>query len=314
VVDLHPQPVSAFLEIAARLLSFTAFETNRFLGLHTGERLLFLWRQPWVVPFVAFTTLVGLAQPIAMAVAAFRPADRSSEWRRVRLLVGATLTWIYASFFFSIRGPLAHAFYVTLPVAVLYACCCWRAFATPGLARAAAATLAAGVVMHAGIFADRLPRRSLYVDRPLVQAAISARNDRFLGDRRDSLQHAHDPRPRAVDHVPAVDAYLQAEATADLEVAAVTWSPVLRGRVSRLIVSVRNRSQAAAWLDIRYVTEYRDAGGRVVAMREGIIKEILQPGRSRTWDDLTDGLAPAGAASATVRMVEAEKAIPARGY
>jgi hypothetical protein len=49
-------------------------------------------------------------------------------------------------------------------------------------------------------------------------------------------------------------------------------------------------------------------------MREGIIKEILQPGRSRTWDDLTDGLAPAGAASATVRIVEAEKAIPARGY
>jgi hypothetical protein len=306
--------VSALLEIGARFLSFTAFETNRFLGLHTGERLLFLWHQAWVVPFVVFTTLVGLAQPIAMAVAVFRPGDRSAEWRRVRLLVGATLTWIWVSFFFSIRGPLAHAFYVTLPVAVLYACVCWRVYATPRLARVAAATLVAGVVMHAGMFADRLPRRSLYVDRPLVQAAISVRNDRFLGDRRDSLQHAHDPRPRAVDHVPEVDVYLQAVATTDLEVTGVTWSPAFGGRVSRLIVSVRNRGRAAAWLDIRYVTEYRDAGGQVVGAREGIVKEILQPGRSRTWDDLTDGLAPPGAATATVRIVGAEKCIPARIY
>jgi hypothetical protein len=311
VIELHPQPVSAFLEIVARFLSFTAFETNRFLGLHTGERLLFLWRQPWVVPFVALTTLVGLAQPIAMAIAGFLPADRSAEWRRIRRLVAATLLWIYASFFFSVRGPLAHAFYAVLPVAVLYACCCWRAYGSPRLARVAAVTLAAGLVMHAGLFLDRLPRRSLYVDRPLVQAAISAGNDRFLGDRRDSLQEAHDPRPRAIDPVPDVNAYLQAEATTDLEVTSVTWSPVIRGRVSRLIVSVRNRSEAAAWLDIRYVADYRGADGRVVATREGIIKVVLQPGSTRTWDDLTDGLAPAGATNATLRIVGAEKCIPA---
>jgi len=220
--------------------------------------------------------------------------------------------WIYISFFFSIRGPLAHAFYVVLPIAIVYACCCWRAYATPRLVRVAAAALVAGAVMHAGLVIDRLPRRSLYVNRPLVQAAIATPNDRFLGERRDSLVAPHDSRPRAIDPVPDIDAYMRADALSDLEVTRTDWSPVLGGRVSRLIVSVRNRSAAAAWIDLRYVAEYRDAQGQLVAEREGIIKEILQPATGRTWDDLTDGLAPDRAATATVRIVGAEKVIPVR--
>jgi hypothetical protein len=49
-----------------------------------------------------------------------------------------------------------------------------------------------------------------------------------------------------------------------------------------------------------------------VTTRQGVIKEILQPGATRTWNDLTDGMVPAGATSATLSLDSAEKCIPAR--
>jgi hypothetical protein len=82
--------------------------------------------------------------------------------------------------------------------------------------------------------------------------------------------------------------------------------------VSRFTVAVRNASATAAYLDIRYSTRYRDTAGAEVATRQGVIKEILQPGATRTWGDLTDGMVPPGAASATLSLDGAEKCIPAR--
>jgi hypothetical protein len=314
VVELNPQGISTLLTIVARFLSFTAFETNRFLGFNTAERVLFFWRQPWVLPFAALATAIGLVQPIAMAAAWFTRGDGSPEWRRLKYLVAMTIVWIYASFFFSVRGPLAHAFYVALPIAVVYACHCWRLVASPRLARVAAATLIAGVLLHVALAIDRAPRQSLYFDRALVQAAIATPNDRFLGDRRDSLEETQDRRPRSIDPVPDTDAYLRADAVSDLEVARAGWSPAVAGRVSSLVVSIRNRSGAAAYLDIRYVAQYTAADGQVVATREGVIKEILQPGERRTWTGLTDGLTPTGAVRATLRIVSAEKCVPAGRY
>jgi hypothetical protein len=234
---------------------------------------------------------------------------------------------VYASFFFSVRGPQAHSFYVTCPVALVYAAHCWRVLASPTAAgwrwrvrlppvwfeRIAAIVLASGVVMHAGLAIDRAPRRSLYLDRPLVQAAINSRNDRFLGDRRDSLQETQDHRARPVDPVEDAAAYDRADARNDLVLVGADWVPAVFGRLSRFRVSVRNASATAAYLDIRYTTRYRDASGTEVATRQGVIKEILQPGATRSWSDLTDGLVPAGAASATLSLDGAEKCIPARG-
>jgi len=83
--------------------------------------------------------------------------------------------------------------------------------------------------------------------------------------------------------------------------------------VSRFRVELRNAGATAAYLDLRYATRYRDAAGAEVATRQGVIKEILQPGSARAWADLTDGMVPAGAVSATLSLESAEKCIPARG-
>jgi hypothetical protein len=243
----------------------------------------------------------------------------------VKWLAAGTVLWVYGSFFFSVRGPQAHSFYVTCPVAFVYAAHCWQMLASPAatgvrwrlrlppvwVERTAAVVLVSGVVMHAGLAIDRAPRQSLYLDRPLVQAAISSRNDRFLGERRDSLIETRDRHARPIDPVADAATYDRASAGADLVLVSADWELVVFGRVSRFTVAVRNASATAAYLDIRYAIRYRDASGAEVAARHGVVKEILQPGSARRWADLTDGMVPTGAVSATLSIESAEKCIPA---
>ncbi len=171
--------------------------------------------------------------------------------------------------------------------------------------------IGANVLMHAGLAVDRLPRQSLYVDRGLVAAAISDRNDRYLGDRRDSANASHGRDPRLSDPVQDVEAYRSAVAVSDLQLTSVRWTPVA-DRFSSFTMTLSNRSHAAAWLDFRFATTYLDAAGVRLDSREIVIKQILQPGESRTWTDVADGWIPPGTAGASLVITAAEKVIPAK--
>jgi len=229
----------------------------------------------------------------------------------VRMLAAVTPVWIYSSFFFSVRGPLAHAFYVVFPVSALYTFYALRLLDSAWLWRSAAVVLAAGVVFHTGLALDRAPRRSLYSDRDVVQAAIAVPNDRFLGDRRDSVIEQQDPRPRPIDGVLDEGAFDRGRPDQDLTIIGAKWSPALFGRVSIFDVTILNQSRVTAYLDIRFAATYTGAAGQTVARREGVIKAILQPGSVRTWTGVTDGSVPAGAVAASLVVLNAEKSIPA---
>jgi hypothetical protein len=306
-VQAHIQPPQELLAIAARFLSFPAYEITRFLGLDTAERLLFVWREPWVVPFLAVVLIAGTAQPIVMA--AIWPRAGDEAWTRIKWLALLTVVGIYVSFFLSVRDPLAHAFYVVFPVAALYTFHGWQQLAGPKLWRTAALVLGSGVAVHAGIMIWQGPRRSLYLDRPLVEAAVALPNDRLLGDRRDTAVDVVDHRPRPVDRVDP-ESYANATMRDDLVLSSSDWTPAAHGIVSAFALTIENRGRSAAYLDVRFVTTYRDAAGREITRRDGVIKQILEPGDRRSWRDVTNGLVPAGAASATVALVSAEKAIP----
>jgi hypothetical protein len=321
VVAFQMQSAIGLLTTLARVLSFASFEINRFLGLTRAERVLVLWRQPWVVPFVLVVAVAGIVQPLWMVFTAFRhTADDATEWLQVRMITGATILLVYGSFFWSVRSPQAHSFYVVFPVAALFAASCWQVCTTASGAkwrrweRVAAGVIACGIVTHVGLAIDRWTRVSLYADRPLVAAAISDRNDRYLGDRRDTIDAIQDHRPRPEDRVSDPDAYMAARPTDDLQIVRQTWAPVA-GQASRFAVTIANRSRTTAWLDIRFTSTFTDAIGRVVATHDGVIKRILQPAAAQGFD-LADGDLPAGATTASLVISGAERAIPIRfsGY
>ncbi len=315
---VHWQPRSPLdlVTTAARVLSFASFGANRFLGQATAERVLVLARHPWIGPFALIVAAAGIAHPIWMAVSAFRRTPGAPpDWTAVRALFGLTVLLIYVSYFFSVRGAQGHAFYVVFPVGALYAFTCWQARAAAAggrlrrLERVAVVVLVSTVVMHAGIAIDRWPTGSLYADRALVAAAIDARNDRWLGDRRGTLLEARETHPRPRDAVADREAFLAARATEDLHVATPAWTPIA-GRISRFSLDLQHRGRHAAWLDVRYATTYMGADGQPIASREGVLKRILQPGQALRDIVIADGLVPDGAVDAVITVTGAERVIP----
>jgi hypothetical protein len=304
------------LKTAARMLSFASLETNRFFGGSTAERVLLLARMPWLVPAVIIVATAGFWQPLWMAVSLFRRGrvDRE-DWARVRWLLGATVGLVYFDYFWSVREPQAHAFYVVFPVAVLYAATCWQVWARDKgprwtrWERVAAVVLLCGVLVHAGLALDRWSHDSLYANRAVPAAAIDQRNDRLLGDRRGRMMEREEYRPRPQDGVADPDAFLAARPENDLQLATTTWRRGPWG-VSVFDVTLTNRSAITAWLDVRFETTYFDSEGNVLRTRHGALKHILEPGDTRAWTDMADDFVPAGTSTATFAITGAERVIP----
>lgn len=305
-VEIQARSPVVLITTAGRVLSFASFEVNRFLGQSTTERLLLVRRHPWLAPFILVAAVAGILHPLWMAWLAVRLPDRSAsrDWTSVRYLTGFSILLIYLSYWLSVRGPQAHAFYVVWPVAALFAFTCWQAAVDARgrplrrAERVAAASLAAVAVVHAGLAADRWARQSLYVDRGLVAQAIADGQHRLLGERRGAALDNSNAAVRA------------AAATDDLHLRDVRWEPLL-GRFSAFSFGIVHQGRSAAWLDVRLAATYRDREGRVVDVREIVVKQILQPGTEREWSDVADGRVPPGAASATLELVGAEQALPA---
>ena len=313
--EFHVLGLSTALTILARFLSFPSFELNRFLGLDTAGRLAFLSANPWLVLPALLLGVIGFVQPVALAWLWFSRRE-GGDWKAIKVTALATFAWIYLSFFFSVRGPLAHSYYVTLPVAMLYSFYCWdtlvaRAGARRGWRPVVAATLALGVLFHFGQSAGRAGGRSLYVNRPLVQLAVSTPDDRLLGNRRTDAgpPWRADVPPEARQ---ARDRFLAAQPQSDLEIVEAAWSKAVFGRVSSFRLSLRNRGDLAAYLDLQLATSYVDGSGAIVRAGTVVLKQILQPGERRTWDQVVDGLAAPGEVDGRLRVLTAEKCVPAR--
>jgi hypothetical protein len=75
-------------------------------------------------------------------------------------------------------------------------------------------------------------------------------------------------------------------------------------------ITVRNRSTVVAFRDLLYVTTYLDDREQVTAERHERLKDIFEPGASRTID-LNDGSPNRPFANARLEIVAAEALVPA---
>lgn len=176
--------------VPARFLSLASFELARFAGANTAQRLAFLRENLWLAPFALVLGAVGLLQPAALVALWFRRRGMPADWPQVRRLALLTVLLLCALFLFTAKAPASHTFYLTFPVAALYAFYCWDALLARALwRRLAAAALVCGVVFHAGLAAHNFARVSLYVDRRAAQSAVDERNYHILGERRPGSRY-----------------------------------------------------------------------------------------------------------------------------
>jgi len=176
--------------VLGRFLSFASFELPRFIGRNTATRLAFMGEKPWLIPFIAFLTVAGILQCVAMFVLWFRKKHAHQDWKAIKYFTLGTVVLLYLSFLFSMKSPVSHTFYVTFPVAMLYSFYCWSEFLKRrGWQKFAAVFLVCGIIFDIGLAATNLKQVSLYVDRSRVVEAIKARDYRLLGERRPGARY-----------------------------------------------------------------------------------------------------------------------------
>jgi hypothetical protein len=183
-IRFNSENVTALWGIFTRSLSFAAFEVPRLLGPHTADRLAFLREEQWLIPFVVFLFLVGVAQVILMIVLFFRN-DQLKDWKAIKYVMLFSLLVMYVSFLFSIKPPQSNHLYVMLPIPMIYSLYCWQRFLRSSRRQMfAGVVIACGVIFHIGLALHNRSRISLYTERATVQSAIQNKDYRILGERR----------------------------------------------------------------------------------------------------------------------------------
>ena len=307
VRNLHVHAVSPWILVTtlARLLSFASLEINRFVATDAPKRLEFFQRHLWLAPLAIVVGVAGVVQPLWMFVdwarpARWREAPTRRRWNAVRLLLAGAVLLVYASYFFVVEPPQAHAFYVLAPIAFLFAAYWWRLVDSPRARQVAAALLALGILYHAGLAWAQAPELSLYRNRRVVAAAVRLKEPEMFAHRRP---FAIGGGPPALD-----DPARPYDAARDVHVVSAVHRPGPAGSV-HWSLALRNANAAVAFRDPLYVATYRDARGAIVDERHEFIKDIFEPGDVRQIE-LNDGYVRAPFASASLRVAAAEALLP----
>jgi hypothetical protein len=295
------EPISTFVKTLARLLSFSSYEINRFLGTDSSKRIVFLQDHWWLIPPVLFVWLIGLVHPIWMTLTAFRRTRMHVDWPVVRTLFIATVLLASASFFFTVAWAQSTSLYVVAPVSFVYAAYCWTFIDSPRARRLAAVVLSVNLVVQVSLALTRLSGPSVYMDRPLLMQAIEERAPGRFANR----------RPWGRDVTPDVlrSTIVDAKPAADLEIKSAEHSRYVRDVVSWKFV-VSNRSSTVAYRDLLCEIRYFDSAGRVVETGREYVRLVIQPGETRRGTVVGETRWAPGWATADLRFVDAEPIRP----
>jgi hypothetical protein len=199
-----------------------------------------------------------------------------------------------------LEPPQAHAFYALAPIAFVFAAFWWTFVDSPRARQIAAGVLVLNVGFHAALAWAQAPELSLYKNREVVAAAIRLKAPEMFAHRRDF----------AIDGGPAslADASRPYDPTRDFELLESAYRLGPRKSL-HWTITVHNRSSVVAFRDPLYVTTYLDDRDGVVEERHEWLKDIFEPGDTRTID-LNDGFAGPAFSTARLRIVAAEALLP----
>ncbi|MGE4056827.1 MAG: hypothetical protein AB7F99_18710 [Vicinamibacterales bacterium] len=293
------EPWVAF-ETLARLFSFASLEVWRFIAVDDGKRQMLLLRHLWLAPLALATWMAGIWQPIWMLREWFRSQSAVPGWTGMRWLLAGTVLVVYASYWFVLEPPQAHAFYVLAPIAFMYAAYCWTFIDSPRWRRVAAGLLVINVAFHVGQAWIQAPVRSLYQHREVVAAAIRLKEPEIFAHR----------RPFAIDPGPLVlaDPSRPYNAVQDVRFADATLTLGPR-RVALWQLTLHNTNPRVAYRDILYRTRYLDARGTVLLERSDYIKAVFQPSTVQPLE-VNDQFVNVPYVGATIEMLGAEALLP----
>jgi len=173
-----------FFTVLLRLFSFACFELTRFMGSNTHARLDYLIEYIWFLPFIIFAGIVGVFQVVWMIIAWFRK-NSFKEWKAMKILIFVAFLMTWFSFFFSVKGPSSHTYYIMFPIVMIYSFYCWQSlFRSRRIKVVAILFLFSATIFQITLINHNYLNRSMYLNREKPLKAIQQRNYHLLGQRR----------------------------------------------------------------------------------------------------------------------------------
>lgn len=171
--------------IMTKFLSFAAYEIPYMLGGDTEKRLQVVKDHIWMAPFTAYLYIFGMAQ-VGLFILAFFQKNEDETWKKIKWTMLATYIMLFCSFFFSIKGPAPHTFFLLFPLALLYSFYCYRwLFAKNKIwAKLFVTAVICGVFFQIGLGIESYQKKSVYLNRAKAQEAIDKKDYKILGLRR----------------------------------------------------------------------------------------------------------------------------------
>ncbi|MBK8847415.1 MAG: hypothetical protein IPO27_13060 [Bacteroidetes bacterium] len=171
--------------ILLRYLSFASFEIPYFLGGSTKQRLAVIEYSIWSTPFVIYLLLFGFLMVGGYLLASFK-FKKDVVWFKIKLLTLLGYLLVFCSFFFSIKGPSSHTFFIMAPLVIFFSMHChvlliekykwWLTLMKVAMVSA--------VFLYASVGYYNYHHKSLYKNRAQVVKAIEEKNYQLLGKRR----------------------------------------------------------------------------------------------------------------------------------
>ena len=173
------------ITILMRYLSFASFEVPYILGGSTAQRLEVIKYSIWVIPFVLYLLLFGFLMLGSFIYVYFKNKEQDA-WIKIKRLALLVYLITFLSFFFSIKGPSSHTFFIVFPIIVVYSFYChayllskykvWK--------KLMYGALLSSVFFYSAIANYNYKHKSMYKNRSLIEKAIIKKDHNILGKRR----------------------------------------------------------------------------------------------------------------------------------
>jgi hypothetical protein len=173
--------------ILVRFVSFSTFEVPYFTG-KPSDRLLEIRENPWMAPFTVILLVCFILQ-VAFLIICFFLRRKEREWKFVKWISFFTVVLVYINFFFSVKGPSSHTFFIVYPVSMIYSFYGYLRLAGKKwyLKAFFIILLVSGAVFLAGIGRFNYMHESLYLDRAMIQKSIDTKDPSIMN--RDNVKN-----------------------------------------------------------------------------------------------------------------------------
>jgi hypothetical protein len=185
VVKFYPEHLLSIFDYLAKFLSYICYDTTRFIGGDTSQRLQFLKDNLWAAPAIIYVTLAGIAQAILMLYMFFRRKNTTIKWKGVKYITLSAFIFIWLSSMFSMATPGGHATTLMFPVVAIYFIHSVNDLTQKKIIRNITySVILASIIMYAAIAINNFNSISMYKNRDVIVKALEEKDYRLVGLRR----------------------------------------------------------------------------------------------------------------------------------